>query len=89
VEDGTQVSATGLESKQYARIPVLHVRDGDRLVKKWKNQCDNTEASTAIVRNIQVDLGNITAHSISAVTLDKDFDFLNAQTRFRQLTCKK
>jgi cytochrome P450 len=49
----------------------------DRLVKKWKNQCDRTETSTAVVRNIQVDLGNITADSISAVTLDKDFDFLN------------
>jgi cytochrome P450 len=46
----------------------------DRLVKKWSDQCDDT---TTIVRNIQVDLGNITADSISVVTLDQDFDFLN------------
>jgi cytochrome P450 len=47
----------------------------DRLVKKWEDQCDET--ATTIVRDIQVDLGNITADSISVVTLDQDFDFLN------------
>jgi cytochrome P450 len=49
----------------------------DRLANKWKNQCDKTETSTAIVRDIQVDLSNVTADSIAAVTLDQDFDFLN------------
>lgn len=54
----------------------------DRLVKKWGDQCDATTTTTAttatgIVRDIQVDLGNITADSISVVTLDQDFDFLN------------
>jgi hypothetical protein len=37
----------------------------DRLVKKWEDQCDETTTTattaTGIVRNIQVDLGNITA----------------------------
>ena len=50
----------------------------DRLVKKWAEQCDETTTTaTGIVRDIQVDLGNITADSISVVTLDQDFDFLN------------
>jgi cytochrome P450 len=54
----------------------------DRLVKKWGEQCDETTTASAtaaagIVRNIEVDLGNITADSISVVTLDQDFDFLN------------
>jgi cytochrome P450 len=56
----------------------------DRLVKKWSDQCDEAATppppattATAIVRDIQVDLGNITADSIAAVTLDQDFDFLN------------
>jgi cytochrome P450 len=51
----------------------------DRLAKKWRDQCDETATTTAtaIVRDIQVDLGNITADSIVAVTLDQNFDFLN------------
>jgi cytochrome P450 len=54
----------------------------DRLVKKWEDQCAETTTTTAttatgIVQDIQVDLGNITADSISVVTLDQDFDFLN------------
>jgi cytochrome P450 len=55
----------------------------DRLVKKWRDQCDDeittttATTATAIVRDIQVDLSNITADSISAVTMDQDFDFLN------------
>jgi cytochrome P450 len=54
----------------------------DRLVKKWKDQCGETTTNAAttaagIVRDIKVDLGNITADSIAAVTLDQDFDFLN------------
>jgi cytochrome P450 len=51
-------------------------RMADRLVKKWSDQCDESTTS-GIVRDIQVDLGNITADSISVVTLDQDFDFLN------------
>jgi cytochrome P450 len=50
----------------------------DRLVKKWSDQCDETTTTaTTFVRNIQVDLGNIAADSISVTTLDQDFDFLN------------
>jgi cytochrome P450 len=51
----------------------------DRLAKKWRDQCDETVSTTATatVRDIQVDLGNITADSIVAVTLDQNFDFLN------------
>jgi hypothetical protein len=62
-EDGTQVGTTGLESKQCARISCRHVPDGRPVVKKWEPVRRDYDyycyAETAIVRNIQVDLGNI------------------------------
>jgi hypothetical protein len=62
VEDGTQVT-TGLERSNVQEYLAVMSQMADRLVKKWEDQCDETTTTTAtgIVRNIQVDLGNITA----------------------------
>jgi hypothetical protein len=68
VEDGNKLVRPALNRSNVQEYLAV-MSQIDRLVKKWEDQCTRlrlllTTATTGIVRNIQVDLGN-TADSIS------------------------